>query len=136
MIKARADKDLKIQFGLSMFNILIVAWNVYFILLHDSPLFLLYFFAPAVAIILYLDTMIVLDLMKHDYLTMQARLIKKGYRKITVEDSEGKTRKLGIRDNFVREFKGGERLEIQFYRRTKMVISISKIYKDLGDRYE
>jgi len=74
-------------------------------------------------------TMISLDLVKQDYVTIKGRLVEKKIYTVGVLMENGKVKKFRANEEFVNEIKElklQQEIEIQYYRRTKAVIQINK----------
>ncbi|GGH20088.1 hypothetical protein [Paenibacillus segetis] len=80
-----------------------------------------------IPIFMFAAVVISLDLVKKDYVTLKGRLKSKVRNKIVVKVNSDVDRKFTVKNDLMNDISEDNDIEIQYYKRTKAVISIKSI---------
>ncbi|WP_166243167.1 hypothetical protein [Paenibacillus turpanensis] len=126
-------KDTKSKASLQLFLVtsliltLTSSIQVFVNILQERPYWLVTLLLFPIPFFIFSAIMISLDLAKQDYTTLQGRVITKGKDIIVVRIEHGKDKKFRVKNDLINDLVEETDIEIQYYKRTKAVISIKKI---------
>jgi hypothetical protein len=125
--KTKTSLQLFLFFSLTM--TLITAIQIFVNVLQDRPYWLVVLLFLPIPLFVFTAIMISLDLAKQDYLTLQGRLKNKSGNKITIKSIVGNDMKFRINNDQIKDIRENKEIELEYYKRTKAVISIKIINK-------
>ncbi|WP_151737337.1 hypothetical protein [Paenibacillus tengchongensis] len=132
--KAMIDKKAKplLQFLLFFSLLMTFSFSVQVLVSTalDKPYWLIALQLSLTLICVVPVVVISLDLAKRDYVTLQGRVKSKVRNVVIVTVDSGKDRKFAFKTELMKDISEDHDVEIQYYRRTKGVISIKSINKN------
>lgn len=129
-MKSKITKTLKILLLLSVIFAFITLFQIFANIIGQRPVWLIILQIIPLPFFLFILTIISLDLVKQDYVTIKGKLVKKLEYTVGILIGNGEVKKFRVNKAFVKginELKLNQEIEIQYYRRTKAVTQIKRL---------
>ncbi|MCR8656707.1 hypothetical protein [Paenibacillus endoradicis] len=138
-MKLETPKRLKSLRLLSVLFTFIALIGLFSNVLVQPPIWIILIQVIPLPIFLIILTMVNLDLVKKDYVTIKGELVEKKVYTVGILIENGNVKKFRANKEFakeINELKLHQEIEIQYYRRTKAVIQIKKLIEPQLKNFE